>query len=115
MEEIVEANEIVVGERIAGLGTGSIDAGIGTSRVTTPEATSRSMVRASAALTTVTLQLGQWKAYEPEPSWPLTRTWTSSLVNSTSPQSGQLARIVAMYTLPLPVVSRSHRHGHKGP
>ena len=76
------------------------------------------MVRVSAALTTVTAQPGQEKAYVPEPSGALTRTCTSWVVNSTSPQSGQLALIVAMSSRPQSVYflqQGSHRHGVGGP
>jgi len=54
------------------------------------------MVRGSAPFTTVMSQSGQRKLYSPRLSLVQTRTRTSAVVSSTSPQVSQLARIVAM-------------------
>ena len=53
----------------------------------TPEATSRSTMRGSAGLTTAIWQVGHRNRYAPELSSMHTRTRTSAVVSSTSPQS----------------------------
>src|SRR5688500_14972621 len=61
----------------------------------TPDDTSRSTIRCSAILETARLHSGHLNAYD---HWLLVaQTWTltSRLVSSTSPQVGQLARMVA--------------------
>ena len=54
-------------------------------------------MRCSAGFTITIEQIGQVKRYSPRSSSRHTRTVTSTVVSSTSPQSGQLARIVAIY------------------
>lgn len=70
------------------------------SACSTPDARSRSMVRGSADFTTVTTQPGQRNEYVPLPSGAVILTDTSAEVNSTSPQSGQEALIVAISSHP---------------
>src|SRR6202011_5998559 len=66
----------------------------------TPDDTSRSTMRGSAGLVTAIRQSGHENRYAPSLFVEHTRTWTSPVVNSTSPQVGQLARMVANEVLP---------------
>lgn len=64
-------------------------------------------MRGSADFTTMRPQLGHENEYDPALSALHTRTVTSALVSSTSPQSLQLARIVAMARRPSGFLCRS--------
>src|SRR5439155_22555687 len=68
----------------------------------TPEDTRMSTTLGSAGLDTAMWHSGQRKLYEPRRSSAHTCTDTSSTVRSTSPQLGQLARIVVT-TILLPI------------
>ena len=71
-------------------------------------------MRGSAGLTTAIWQVGQRNRYAPELSSMHTRTRTSAVVSSTSPQSPHVARMVGILrpflTTRTPDVSAAHGH-----
>src|SRR5947207_2491735 len=71
--------------------------------ILTPELARRSTMRESADFVTRSPQLGQRKQYDPLLSLAHTRTTTSEAFRRTSPQDGQVARMVVIPRPPWPL------------
>src|SRR5207249_8805096 len=71
--------------------------------ILTPELARRSTMRESADFVTRRPQLGQRKQYDPLLSLAHTRTTTSDAFSRTSPQDGQVARMVVIPRPPWPL------------
>src|SRR4051794_31836099 len=80
--------------------TSSSSAGMCHTDRRTPEETRRATIRDSAGFDTAMRQSGQRNAYDPWLFVEQTFTVTSRVVNSMSPQVGQLALMVAIRGLP---------------